>query len=182
MKKVTFSLPLGEFTDVMEVGDDRMPDMMSVFFFFQENPEIAKEFYRWLTGETVEEVEFEMKAVENPVKNPLVQHAENLYEEALNIMRKKNADYAGDDDPVKNFQLAEYLGVAPTENAIMVRLLDKVARLANGLQREFAVEDEKFHDTVVDLINYAAILDYVMCQKSKGIYKTVLENNTGDKK
>lgn len=105
--------------------------------------------------------------------NELIAFAAETYEKALNIMRKKNADYSNTDDPVSNFKLAEALGIAPTENAVFVRLLDKVSRAANGLKKEYEVSDERFEDTIVDLLNYAVILLYIKRQrgdKNEGVF------------
>ncbi len=100
--------------------------------------------------------------------NSLIEHTRKLFDRALELMEKKNHDYSSDEDPLKNFRFSEYVGVATTEQAIMVRMLDKVARLANMVSgKEMKVEDEKFEDTILDLINYAAILAYVHKQRQK---------------
>lgn len=164
MKSVTISVDTNQVYKETISFNNREVDLLTVYNFFRENPENAKRFYRWLTGDTPDVVEFELSVQEN-ITNPLIKHAEKTYREAVELMKRKNRDYAGNEDPLKNFRLAEYLGVTPAANAVMVRLLDKVARIANGLNREYAVEDEKFHDTIVDLINYAVILDFMVFQK-----------------
>lgn len=97
--------------------------------------------------------------------NSLIEHTRELFGRALAVMEKKNHDYSSEEDPLKNFRFSEYVGVATTEQAILVRMLDKVARLANMVNgKEMKVEEEKFEDTVLDLINYAAILAYAYKQ------------------
>ena len=82
---------------------------------------------------------------------------------ARDLMKKKNADYTndgrGDGGVYSNFTKAETFGICTTEQGIMVRLTDKVARLATLIRRKGLVADEKLEDTVVDLINYAVLLN-----------------------
>lgn len=79
---------------------------------------------------------------------------------ALKLMKKKNADYAGSgSDPFANFRRAEALGVCSTEQAFLVRMTDKMSRLASFASRgELSVEDETVYDTLEDLINYSVLL------------------------
>jgi hypothetical protein len=81
-----------------------------------------------------------------------------FYDECLAISAKKNADYADADNPFKNFEQVKLLGIS-VEKGIMVRILDKTTRVGNLLDREAKVEDEKIHDTLIDISNYCAILD-----------------------
>lgn len=81
-----------------------------------------------------------------------------LFQDCLNLVQAKNHDYSQDSDCFHNFRLAEFLGVAPTEAAILTRLLDKVSRVARFDKGSYKVQDEKLRDTIMDLINYAAIL------------------------
>ena len=94
--------------------------------------------------------------------NELLQHLEGLFKECYSIVEKKNHDYAGNTDPLKNFRLSEELGITSTERAILVRMADKFARLVNVINHGAKVEEETLHDTIVDLINYSAILDYAL--------------------
>ena len=91
----------------------------------------------------------------------LLRHAEGTLRKAHNLMEDKNHDYAGAEgvDPFRNFKLCEEQGLCSTEIGILVRMTDKMSRLATFLQNEeFRVKDETFDDTVIDLINYAVIL------------------------
>jgi hypothetical protein len=94
------------------------------------------------------------------MRNPLLDHLELVYKVALEIADKKNHDYAGDQDPMANFRLAQSLGVASTAEAVFIRILDKIARIARLLKTDPKVLDEGIHDTIRDTINYLAILDY----------------------
>jgi hypothetical protein len=82
----------------------------------------------------------------------------------LGIIQKKNADYANDADPFKNFRFAELVGVNPYRG-ILVRITDKLARVSNLLDKEAAVKDEAINDTLLDLINYTAILKAFLEEK-----------------
>jgi len=85
---------------------------------------------------------------------------EDMCVSALELMRKKNADYAGGgSDPFANFRRAEAMGVCSTEQAFLVRMTDKMSRLATYANSgKLSVEDETVHDTLVDMINYSVLL------------------------
>lgn len=84
---------------------------------------------------------------------------EGLYElhkslcfDAALLMADKNADYATETDPFRNFRMFGELG-------ILVRMSDKLARLRTFSERgTLAVSDESVRDTILDLINYAVLL------------------------
>lgn len=85
---------------------------------------------------------------------------EELYAENVEISRKKNADYAGEHDPFKNFRLCEALGICSVEVGMLVRITDKLARVSNLLTsgKDPKVTDESVMDTLQDGCNYMAIL------------------------
>jgi len=85
---------------------------------------------------------------------------EDMCVQALELMRKKNADYSGGgSDPFANFRRAEAMGVCSTEQAFLVRMTDKMSRLATySISGKLSVEDETFHDTLIDMINYSVLL------------------------
>lgn len=81
---------------------------------------------------------------------------ETLCAAALDIMRAKNHDYAASDDPLRNLHACRNLGVS-TALGIVVRLQDKLCRLANLTRSAPAVADESARDTALDVINYAVL-------------------------
>ncbi len=81
-----------------------------------------------------------------------------IYNDNLEIAKRKNADYAGTGNPFKNFKLCEELGITSVEQGIMVRITDKVSRISTLLSKEAQVKDESIIDTLSDLANYAIIL------------------------
>jgi hypothetical protein len=91
----------------------------------------------------------------------LIEFHNELTGKALEIMKRKNKDYADPDksgDPFKNFRMCEMEGVCSAEAGIMIRLGDKRQRLVNLLENAPAVTDESFEDTVLDSINYLILL------------------------
>jgi len=91
---------------------------------------------------------------------PLVEEIDSIFKSCIQILEAKNSDYAGDRSPFFNFEMCEKLGVCRTEQGIIVRMTDKLARAINllGDDREAAVRNETIEDTLKDLINYTAIL------------------------
>lgn len=100
---------------------------------------------------------------DTPVSTPrtsLYAKHEEICRGAVELMVKKNHDYACEDDPYRNFRTFGTLGV-------LVRLSDKLSRLRSFEENgSFAVEDEKLLDTVRDAINYLVIY-YQMKQEGK---------------
>ena len=92
----------------------------------------------------------------------LIESTENLFHEALETMKKKNADYAGNADSMKNFQISAQVANVKMSQGILTRLTDKTTRIGNLIIKEGAVKEESIFDTVQDLINYAAILHYAL--------------------
>ena len=90
--------------------------------------------------------------------------------EALELSIRKNHDYSGGADgthPFQNFEFAEHMNMGvTTEQGFLVRLGDKIKRLAGFCKTGyFAVDDESFRDTVVDVINYVCLLSAYVEQK-----------------
>lgn len=86
-----------------------------------------------------------------------LERLEELSRANVEMARKKNADYANEGDPFANFTLCESMGISSTEGGIMVRMTDKMQRIANLLQRA-PQTDESILDACSDLANYALIL------------------------
>lgn len=85
---------------------------------------------------------------------------ESLCKEALELSTRKNHDYAGrgGEQPFANFERCEAMGICTTGQGFLVRMTDKLSRLASFEQAgEFKVKDESIKDTVLDIINYAAL-------------------------
>lgn len=101
-------------------------------------------------------------------KNPLIKYTEQIFEECIRIMKRKNSDYGAGDDPLKNFRMVENSGLCRMETGIVVRMSDKFQRVINLLEKEPSVKEESIQDTLVDLINYAAILMFTLNRRNHG--------------
>ena len=79
---------------------------------------------------------------------------------ARSTMVRKNNDYADADNPFGNLGLCEAMGVCPTDTGILIRLSDKLMRLAHYVRPGFeaSVKDEGFLDTIEDAVNYLVLL------------------------
>lgn len=98
-------------------------------------------------------------------------HHRDLCDEARQLSLAKNHDYTGDAaNPFANFERVEALGICSTEIGFLVRITDKVSRLATFARHgRLAVADESVRDTIVDAINYLALLSaFIESQASKG--------------
>ncbi len=91
-----------------------------------------------------------------------------LCESARALMERKNHDYSGEGDtPFLNFEQCENLKLCSTEAGLLVRLSDKLTRLACFLRTgELKVEDEKLEDTVLDMLNYVVLFAAYCRQKT----------------
>ena len=95
-------------------------------------------------------------------REELFEHHKSICKEALEIMEKKNHDYAGEggDTPFANFTRSEDMGICTTEQGFLVRLCDKLSRLSTFASAgELKVDNESYHDAIVDIINYCVLFD-----------------------
>ena len=91
-------------------------------------------------------------------KDQFLERLKELYSINVEISKKKNSDYATEDDPFKNFKLCEFIGTCSVEAGIITRIGDKITRVSQLLKKEADVNDENIYDTLSDLSNYAMIL------------------------
>jgi len=100
-------------------------------------------------------------------KTEYFEFAENFFKECLEISKKKNADYTGNNDnPFSNFQSVEVLGIS-TEQGFLTRMMDKMKRIASFTEKgELQVKDESVIDTLQDLANYSCLLAGYIKSKS----------------
>lgn len=94
---------------------------------------------------------------------------ERLTSLMLEITKKKNSDYTGDETkPFKNFTMVETIGFASTEQGFLTRITDKVMRVASFVkQGTLEVEDEKVTDTLLDCANYCLLMICYLRSKEK---------------
>ncbi len=82
--------------------------------------------------------------------------AKDNCERAIEIMRAKSSDYAQINDPYANFRGSEYLGVN-LKRGILIRIMDKISRINNLIDRE-AVVEESVENDCLDVMNYINIV------------------------
>lgn len=98
----------------------------------------------------------------------LLQRHRDITGAAHAIMKIKNHDYAGasEDTPFRNFEMAKNLGVCSVEAGIILRMGDKLQRLATfATDGKLEVPGEGTFDAVLDIINYAIILQTYIEEK-----------------
>lgn len=83
---------------------------------------------------------------------------QDVFKRASLLLQKKNSDYSGQDDPFKNFRLCEAMGLVSVERGLLVRMLDKMGRISTLIKNNSPQVQESIEDTLIDLINYSAIL------------------------
>ena len=81
-----------------------------------------------------------------------------LWKRMGEIHSAKNHDYAGNDDPLRNFRECEQIDI-PAWKGAFVRFQDKYRRLVTFVKQEtFEVADESFVDTCIDGANYLLLM------------------------
>ena len=101
-------------------------------------------------------------------RDELLQNHKKLCEEASALMELKNKDYAGNGgtEPFANFTRCEAMGVCTTEQGFLVRIVDKLSRMSSFIESgTMHVENESFHDSCVDIINYMVLLSSFVAEK-----------------
>ena len=94
--------------------------------------------------------------------NPLLNHMECTFNSCMDIAVAKNEGYAGNADPMANFNDSVRLGV-PVPIGVALRLSDKWTRLCRLLLTgKNPLTDESITDTILDSIDYLAILLYAL--------------------
>ncbi len=90
-------------------------------------------------------------------RSQLLDSIRSTFSKGLAIVEKKGHDYAAGDDPFRTFRMSTLLGVT-VERAILIRIMDKLGRINSLLDHPAQVKDESISDTLIDAINYLAIL------------------------
>jgi hypothetical protein len=93
-------------------------------------------------------------------RDELLKSHNELTKRAYELMKRKNADYAGKagTEPFANFTRCEAMGICTTEAGMLVRMTDKLSRLSSFVEAgTFQVKDESLEDTCVDISNYAVL-------------------------
>lgn len=94
------------------------------------------------------------------------EHAEYFFERIRSVMYSKGNDYANE-DRLSNFKLAGYISQISPEKQCLSLIATKVARLGVLLSNENLPEHESIRDSVLDLANYAILLDMLLTEKAE---------------
>jgi hypothetical protein len=102
-------------------------------------------------------------------RQKLFDHHNKLTKQAFDILVAKNNDYASGNDPFANFRKGEIFNLCSTEAGILLRITDKLSRLATFTNDgKLAVENESHEDAVLDIINYCILFSaYVQSKSNK---------------
>lgn len=95
---------------------------------------------------------------------------QQLTGKARSLSSNKNHDYCGkdaSDNPFANLELVEKMGICSTEVGVLTRITDKLSRIKSFIDvGVLKVEDEKFEDTTIDILNYIILLSaYIKSKK-----------------
>ena len=94
-------------------------------------------------------------------RNDLLQYHIDICSEARELMKVKNHDYAGEGGQ-------EPFGICSTEQGFLVRVCDKLSRLSTFTSAgSLKVENESYHDAVVDIINYMVLFSGFLKDKNE---------------
>ena len=99
----------------------------------------------------------------------LFDHHKKLCSDALELMKKKNNDYAGSggETPFANFERCEAMGICSTEAGFLIRMVDKLSRLSTFAESgKLQVDNEGYNDAIVDIINYCVLFSAYISSKN----------------
>lgn len=111
-------------------------------------------------------------------RSQLLQHHSDICSEARKLMELKNHDYAGEggEEPFANFTRSEAMGICTTEAGFLVRVTDKLSRLSTFTTAgELKVDNESYHDAVIDIINYMVLFSGYLKDKGGNVENTSRE-------
>jgi hypothetical protein len=81
----------------------------------------------------------------------------DVLDELIILHNLKNKDYATSENPYKNLQGVERIGLDPWKG-VVIRMMDKFSRIEEFcVKEELAVKDETIEDTLKDLSIYAVL-------------------------
>ena len=96
-------------------------------------------------------------------RNEQTEKFNQLLDEIKKIHADKNYDYATNDDSLSNLKLCKTLIGIPSWIGCVVRMLDKVSRVAEFARKgELKVKSENIRDTLIDLAVYSLLAVILM--------------------
>ncbi len=93
-----------------------------------------------------------------------IEHFDVLVAQMRSVIISKSQDYATDTDTLSNFKdTAAICGLQPRQ-IVLTMIAIKVARLGVLLNKEDGPINEPIADSILDLANYAILLDMVIAE------------------
>ena len=100
-----------------------------------------------------------------------------LLDKMRDLHSRKNHDYAGSQNPLRNFYKCKEMGISPFQG-VMVRLTDKWSRLEAFMrQGVLEVSEESVEDTLLDSAVYS-LLAILLFREQKNEEKSKKETET----
>lgn len=96
--------------------------------------------------------------------NQQTAHFNSMVERMRDILFKKGNDYANT-DRLSNFKLAGTIAGGSAETNCLNLIATKVARLGVLLNSNGTPNNESIRDSIIDLANYAVLLDMIVAEK-----------------
>ena len=109
----------------------------------------------------------------------VVRTLEDTTNKLKSVLRAKGRDYSGEIDTFRNFKLSAELLKVDVKKVILSRLLDKVSRLCNVIDKGNSVKNETVEDTLDDLVGYVALLKTYI-KKEQREHTTVVIDDDGE--
>lgn len=94
----------------------------------------------------------------------------NLFSRCIQLLDDKGSDYATEGDVFSTQRLCEKLEICDVEQGILSRICEKLGRIAHILGYDDVPTFEDLEDSLMDLINYSAMLA-VYLQSKKEVEK-----------
>jgi len=93
-----------------------------------------------------------------------------IFEDAIEILKRKRIDYSGAADPFGNFRKAEIFHVESWRGA-GIRLSDKISRFVSLAENDGKgkVTDESMRDTVIDGVNYFVLMYQLYMERYRDV-------------
>jgi len=100
-----------------------------------------------------------------------------LLDQMAVLHSRKNHDYAGTSDPLKNLRAGERIGIDPF-TGVMVRLQDKWSRLESFMTSDkLLVKDESVEDTLMDNAVYSLLAIILRREAANETRANTADNN-----
>jgi len=151
------------------VNDERREDIETlngkICIFYKPNNKSWHFIFRYEDCEvyiTDHDLELVIDAIQRIRQDSTQLYGDSRFYQLLDRMKllhsSKNHDYAGQNDPLSNFRLAEQMGI-PAWKGCLIRMSDKVSRLWSFAKKgELEIKDEPIEDTALDLAVYSLLM------------------------